>query len=163
MERRIRSAALVALALMTGVLSAGTAAAQSCPVKIGGVLPLTGSMAPITKKIAQSAELAIEHVNQGGGIKGCPVEFILRDDQGQPTVGVDAAKYLVEVEGIKALTGTISSGITGPIISAVSAPSKIVQISCCSTATPFTVDGRSQGYFFRTLPTSKTQAYATAA
>ena len=53
--------------------------------------------------------------------------------------------------------------ITGPIISAVSAPSKIVQISCCSTATPFTVDGRSQGYFFRTLPTSKTQAYATAA
>lgn len=38
-----------------------------------------------------------------------------------------------------------------------------MQISCCSTATPFTVDGRSQGYFFRTLPTSKTQAVATAA
>ena len=55
-------------------------------------------MAPITKKIAQSAELAFDHVNAGGGIKGCPVQFILRDDQGQPTVGVDAAKYLVEVE-----------------------------------------------------------------
>jgi len=66
-------------------------------VKIGGVLPLTGSMAPITKKIAQSAELAMEHVNQGGGVKGCPVQFILRDAR-QPTVGVDAAKYLVEVE-----------------------------------------------------------------
>jgi branched-chain amino acid transport system substrate-binding protein len=95
------------------VLSAGEAGAQSCPVKIGGMLPLTGSMAPITKKIAQSAELAIEHVNQGGGVKGCPVQFILRDDQGQPTVGVDAAKYLVEVERVPAFTGTISSGVTG--------------------------------------------------
>jgi ABC-type branched-subunit amino acid transport system substrate-binding protein len=138
-------------------------AQQACPVKVGGVLPLTGSMAPITKKIAQAAELAFEHVNQGGGVKGCPVQFILRDDQGQPTVGVDAAKYLVEVERVPAFTGTISSGITGPIIASVTAPSRVVQITCCSTASPFTLDGRSQGYFFRTIPTSKTQGYATAA
>src|SRR5438128_12420962 len=162
MGRRRRSAIVFAVALTAGLLSAGTAAAQSCSVKIGGILPLTGSMAPITKKIAQSAELAIEHVNQGGGVKGCPVQFILRDDQGQPTVGVDAAKYLVEVERVPAFTGTISSGVTGPIISAVTAPSKVVQITCCSTASPFTLDGRSGGYFFRTIPTSKTQAYATA-
>ena len=162
MERRRRNTVVFALALMAGLLSAGSVAAQSCPVKIGGVLPLTGSMAPITKKIAQSAELAIEHVNQGGGIKGCPVQFILRDDQGQPTVGVDAAKYLVEVERVPAFTGTISSGVTGPIISSVTAPSKVVQITCCSTASPFTLDGRSGGYFFRTIPTSKTQAFATA-
>jgi branched-chain amino acid transport system substrate-binding protein len=145
-----------------GLLCSAAAIAQSCPVKVGGVLPLTGSMAPITKKIAQAAELAFEHVNQGGGVKGCPVQFVLRDDQGQPTVGVDAAKYLVEVERVPAFTGTISSGVTGPIISSVTAPSKVVQITCCSTASPFTLDGRSQGYFFRTIPTSKTQAYATA-
>jgi branched-chain amino acid transport system substrate-binding protein len=63
---------------------------------------------------------------------------------------------------VAAFTGTISSGITGPIISSVTAPSRVVQITCCSTASPFTLDGRSGGYFFRTIPTSKTQAYATA-
>src|SRR5438093_9664551 len=115
-------------------------------------------MAPITKKIAQAAELAIEHVNQGGGVKGCPVQFILRDDQGQPTVGVDAAKYLVEVERVPAFTGTISSGVTGPIISAVTAPSKVVQITCCSTASPLTLDGRSGGDLLRTIPHGKAQA-----
>lgn len=162
MDRLKRIASVLGVTLTAALLSAATAAAQGCPVKIGGILPLTGSMAPITKKIAQSAELAIEHVNQGGGIKGCPVQFILRDDQGQPTVGVDAAKYLVEVERVPAFTGTISSGVTGPIISSVTAPSKVVQITCCSTASPFTLDGRSGGYFFRTIPTSKTQAYATA-
>lgn len=160
MFRRTLRLAVSAGALL---LASGTAAAQAnCPVKVGGILPLTGSMAPITKKISQSAELAFEHINQGGGIKGCPVQFILRDDQGQPTVGVDAAKYLVEVEKVAAFTGTISSGVTGPIITSVTAPSKVVQITCCSTASPFTADGRSGGYFFRTIPTSKTQAYATA-
>jgi branched-chain amino acid transport system substrate-binding protein len=151
--------ALVATLLLTGTASAQQA---SCPVKIGGILPLTGSMAPITKKISEAALLAIEHINAGGGVKGCPVQFILRDDQGQPTIGVDAAKYLVEIERVQAITGTVSSGVTAPIIASVTAPSKIVQISCCSTASPLTLDGRSQGYFFRTLPTSKTQAYATA-
>jgi branched-chain amino acid transport system substrate-binding protein len=155
--------AISAVVAAAAAFAPGDAAAQAgCPVKIGGVLPLTGSMGPITKKIAESAQLAVEHINAGGGVKGCQVQFILRDDQGQPTVGVDAAKYLVEVERVPAFTGTISSGVTGPIISSVTAPSKVVQISCCSTATPFTLDGRSQGYFFRTLPTSKTQAVATA-
>ncbi len=161
MHKWIAVPAALAAALL--LAPADAAAQANCPVKIGGVLPLTGSMGPITKKIAESAQLAVEHINAGGGVKGCPVQFILRDDQGQPTVGVDAAKYLVEVERVPAFTGTISSGVTGPIISSITAPSKVVQISCCSTATPFTLDGRSQGYFFRTLPTSKTQAVATAA
>jgi branched-chain amino acid transport system substrate-binding protein len=154
---------VLSAATVSGLMAGTSALAQaSCPVKLGGVLPLTGSMAPITKKIAQSAELGIEHINQGGGIKGCPVQFILRDDQGQPTVGVDAAKFLVEVERVAAFTGTISSGVTGPIITSVTAPSRVVQVTCCSTASSFTADNRSQGYFFRTIPTSKTQAYATA-
>jgi len=161
MHKWIAVPAALAAALL--LAPADAAAQANCPVKIGGVLPLTGSMGPITKKIAESAQLAVEHINAGGGVKGCQVQFILRDDQGQPTVGVDAAKYLVEVERVPAFTGTISSGVTGPIISSITAPSKVVQISCCSTATPFTLDGRSQGYFFRTLPTSKTQAVATAA
>jgi ABC-type branched-subunit amino acid transport system substrate-binding protein len=154
---------IAAVAATMAVFAPGEAAAQSvnCPVKIGGILPLTGSMGPIAKKIAESAQLAIEHTNQGGGVKGCQVQFILRDDQGQATVGVDAAKYLVEVERVAAFSGTISSGVTGPIISAVTTPSRVLQVTCCSTAVGFT-DGRAQGYFLRTLPTTKTQAYATA-
>jgi branched-chain amino acid transport system substrate-binding protein len=134
----------------------------TCPVKIGGILPLTGSMAPITKKISEAALLAIEHVNAGGGIKGCPVQFILRDDQGQSTVGVDAAKYLVEIERVQAITGTVSSGVTAPIIASVTAPSQDRADLLLLDREPAHPDGRSQGYFFRTLPTSKTQAYATA-
>ena len=88
-------------------------------MKLGGILPLTGSMGPVGKRISDSAQLAVEHINEGGGVKGCQVEFILRDDQGQPTVGVDAAKYLVDVERVPAITGTVSSGVTLPILTSV--------------------------------------------
>jgi branched-chain amino acid transport system substrate-binding protein len=53
----------------------------ACPVKIGGVLPLTGSMAPITKKIAQSPSSRSSTSTRAVG-QGCPVQFILREDQG---------------------------------------------------------------------------------
>jgi branched-chain amino acid transport system substrate-binding protein len=139
--------------------------APACPVKIGGILPLTGSMGPVGKRISDSAQLAIKHINEGGGVKGCDVQFVLRDDQGQPTVGVDAAKYLVEVERAPALVGTVSSGVTLPILTSIAAPSKVPLISCCSTAATFTTlaqEGKTGGFFFRTLPTVKTQAYASA-
>jgi branched-chain amino acid transport system substrate-binding protein len=157
----------LAAALAAAALGASAASAQDveCPVKLGGILPLTGSMGPVGKRIADSAMLAVEHVNEGGGVKGCDVEFILRDDQGQPTVGVDAAKYLVEIEGVPAITGTVSSGVSLPILTSVTAPSEVVQVSCCSTAATFTTlaeSGESGGFFFRTLPTVKTQAYASA-
>ncbi len=154
-----------ALAAAIMVPSTGHAQDAECPVKVGGILPLTGSMGAVGERIAESAQLAFEHINEGGGIKGCPVEFILRDDQGQPTVGVDAAKFLVEVERVAALTGTVSSGVSLPILTSVTAPSEVVQITCCSTAATFTAlaeSGESGGYFFRTLPTVKTQAYASA-
>ena len=48
-------------ALLAVLLSHHGAQAQtapSCPVKIGGILPLTGSMGPVAKHIAESAQLA---------------------------------------------------------------------------------------------------------
>lgn len=155
--------AALAAALMAP--SASFAADVACPVKVGGILPLTGSMGAVGKRIADSAQLAVEHINAGGGVKGCDIDFILRDDQGQPTVGVDAAKYLVDVEHVPAITGTVSSGVSLPILTSVTAPAKVVQITCCSTAATFTTlaeSGESGGFFFRTLPTVKTQAYASA-
>lgn len=154
-------------ALIAAALAPLPASAQSpsCPVKIGGVLPLTGSMGAVGKNIANSAQLAVKHINEGGGVKGCPVELVLRDDQGLPNVGVDAAKYLAEVEHVSALTASVSSGVTVPIFTSVSVQAKIPQISCCSSApilTTLAQEGKTGGYFFRTFPTVKTLAYPPA-
>ena len=72
--------------LVAGVLASSVfvlpASAQevACPVKIGGVLSLTGPIGSVGQNIAKSAQLAITTINEGGGVKGCPVELVLRDD-----------------------------------------------------------------------------------
>src|SRR5215470_7041905 len=150
---------MIALAAAGLWAAAGTheAAAQQqpCPVRLGGVLSLTGSMGPTGRGIADTAQMAVEHINQAGGVHGCQIEFLLRDDQNQPSVGVDAAKNLVDVSQVPALIGSISSGVTMPILTSVAVPGRVTMISCCSTAPNFTqlaASGQTQGYWFRTLP-----------
>lgn len=164
--RHLLSVVSVTAIAAIATLAAPAALAQpSCPVKLGGVLSLTGSLGAVGKPIADTARLAVDHVNAAGGVKGCPIEFILRDDQGQPTVGVDAAKNLVDVQGVPALIGAIGSGVSLPILNSVAAPSKVAMVSCCSTSPTFTTlaqEGKTGGYWFRTIPTTKTMAYAAA-
>lgn len=138
---------------------------KDCEVVIGSVLSITGSMAAIGKSIGDAAQLAVDHFNEAGGVNGCKVKFILRDDQGSPNVGVDAAKTLVEIEKVPVILGAIQSGVSLPILTSVTAPSKVTQISCCASAPIFTElakEGGTDGYWFRTLPTDRPQAVIMA-
>lgn len=165
--RAVMKLAIPALAAVLTWTAPNEAAAQQqpCPVRLGGVLSLTGSMGPIGRFIGETAQLAVEHVNQAGGVQGCQIEFLLRDDQNQPSVGVDAAKSLVDVSRVPALIGSISSGVSMPILTSVAVPGRVTMVSCCSTAPTFTTlgqQGQTQGYWFRTLPTGLIQAVSAA-
>ena len=167
----MRRSPLRSLAVLTAVaagafaLSAQDAKAQDCEIPVGAVLSLSGSMAAIGGAIGDAGQLAIDHINAAGGLLGCKVAYRLRDDQGQPSVGVDAAKSLVEIEGVEVLLGAIQSGISMPILTAVTVPEKITHISCCSSAPSFTElarEGGTDGYWFRTLPTVRPQGFVMA-
>ncbi|QUJ76371.1 ABC transporter substrate-binding protein [Sulfitobacter albidus] len=56
-------------------------------------------------------ELAIEEVNEAGGVLGKPLEFIFRDDQGEPGEAIKIAEELMTREGAVMLTGTILSNV----------------------------------------------------
>jgi ABC-type branched-subunit amino acid transport system substrate-binding protein len=140
----------------------GAAGAQTeCPVKLGAVLGVSGPMGQVGERIAETGQFAVDVFNEAGGVKGCEVQYLLRDTQGQPAVGVDAAKNLVDIEGVPALVGDVSSGVSLPILTSVAVPAKVTQISCCSSSPSFTElakSGQTQGYWFRTYATNRTQA-----
>jgi ABC-type branched-subunit amino acid transport system substrate-binding protein len=151
----------VGLVAAVGLSGAAQAASHSCPIKLGAVLPVSGPMGQVGERIAETGGFAVEVMNEAGGIKGCDVEYILRDTQGQSTVGVDAAKSLVDLEGVQALIGAVSSGVSLPILTSVAVPSKVVQISCCSSSESFTAlaeEGKTDGYWFRTYATNRSQS-----
>ncbi len=142
-------------------------AAQACPAKIGATLSLTGSYATFGPPISQAAQLAIEQLTEAGWKVGdcAKLEYIVRDDQTQPSVGVDAARRLVDLDGVSAIVGPITSGVTGPILSSVTVEKNVLMIASASTSPTFTEMGRqgkTKGLFFRALPSDALQGVAAA-
>lgn len=162
MTRPLKTASLApALALGVAVL-ANAAAAQSCSVRIGGIFPTSLDWG---RPIAETAQFAVDQVNEAGGVNGCNVELMLRDSQNDPKVGVDAAKALVDLDRVKLLLGAVGSGVSMPILTTVAVPAGIPEFSCCSAATAFTAlaeEGKTRGLWFRTYPTTDVQAAVTA-
>ena len=157
MLRNLSIAAVAAVVMGFG----STAFAADCPVKLGAVLPVSGPMGQVGERIAETGQFAVDQFNEAGGVLGCEVDYVLRDTQGQSAVGVDAAKSLVDLEGVQALIGAISSGVSLPILTSVAVPSKITQVSCCSSSESFTElarDGKTDGFWFRTYATNRSQS-----
>ena len=59
----------------------------------------------------QGIELALEEINASGGVLGRPLEFIFRDDQGEPGEAIKIAEELMTSEGTAMITGTILSNV----------------------------------------------------
>ena len=157
-RKRMISALFVATITLGGVSSAS---ASECTVKLGAILPVSGPMGQVGERISATGQFAVDQFNEAGGVKGCDVKYVLRDTQGQSTIGVDAAKSLVDIEGVQALIGAVSSGVSLPVLTSVSVPSKITQVSCCSSSESFTAlakEGKTNGYWFRTYATNRSQA-----
>ena len=136
--------------------------AQDCTTKIGAVLPTSVDWG---RPIAETAQFAVDQVNAAGGVQGCQIEMVLRDTQVDPKVGVDAAKALVDLEGVNLLLGAVSSGVSMPILTSVTVPGDVMQMSCCSSSTAFTKlaeDGKTNGLWFRTFATTGVQSAVAA-
>jgi ABC-type branched-subunit amino acid transport system substrate-binding protein len=156
-------AALVAWLALLAAFPAGAAA--QCTVTVGVVMELTGPAAQFGQAGAKSVELAFRDLNEAGGPGGCKLAAEIRDAQSQGAVAVDVAKQLVEIKRVPAIIGGIISPVSIPILTAVTAPSGVVQISPASTSPTLTNlgrEGKSGGWFFRTITTDALQGVAAA-
>jgi len=91
---------LPALAAALALALGGSASAQQPPVKIGAILPLTGSGASYGVWMKGGAEMAAEEINAGGGIAGRKLEIIYEDHAADASKAVNGMRRLVEVEKI---------------------------------------------------------------
>jgi branched-chain amino acid transport system substrate-binding protein len=157
-----RLLALAGAAATALALQATAAAAQDCTVNVGTVYPTSIDWG---RPIAETALWVAGMINQAGGVDGCQVNMILRDDQNDARVGVDAARALVDLDRVQLLIGTVGSGVSIPILTSVTAPAGVMQMSCCSSSTRLTqiaASGESRGLWFRTFATTQVQAAVAA-
>lgn len=82
-------------------------------IKIGAVLPLSkAAFAQAGEEQRRGLLMALEEVNQTGGVLGKKIELIVEDDTGEPSVGIGAAEKLLTRDKVVALIGGYSSTIT---------------------------------------------------
>lgn len=91
---------------------ASLAYAQSGPIKIGVVTPLSGTYTPIGEQVKMGLDLAAKEINATGGINGRKVDLIYEDEEANPAVATQKAEKLFQVEKVDFLTGTVNSGST---------------------------------------------------
>lgn len=155
--------ALVAAIGLTGATAAAKAA--DCNITIGVVMSLTGPAGPYGQAGAKAVEMAFRDINAAGGVNGCKLVTDTRDAQSQGNVAVDVATQLVQVKKVPAIVGGIISSVSIPILTSVTAPANVVQISPASSSPTLTQlgrEGKTNGVFFRTITSDALQGTAAA-
>ncbi len=153
------------LLLATALAALLPGAAQACDITVGLVLELTGPAGQYGQAGAKSVEMAFRDLNDAGGVAGCTLKTDTRDSQTQANVAVDAATQLVQVKKVPAIIGGIISPMSIPILTSVTAPAKVLQVSPASSSPTLTQlgrDGKTNGIFFRTITSDALQGVAAA-
>ena len=162
----LSTTALAALAALAPL--SATAQSPACTHTAGLVVSLTGAAGRFGQAASKSVELAFNELNAAAGaqgIAGCKLAFDLRDAQSQGSVAVDQARQLVDLKKVPAIIGGIISSVSIPMVTSVTGPAGVVQISPASsspTLTRLAAEGKTNGWFFRTITSDALQGTAAA-
>ena len=106
--------------LKTGAAAAGIAGfpsiarAQGAKMKIGLMLPYTGTYAPLGVAIENGFRLALQE--SGGKFAGREVEFVKVDDESEPSKATDNINRIVTRDKVDLVLGTVHSGVAAAMI-----------------------------------------------
>jgi branched-chain amino acid transport system substrate-binding protein len=78
-------------------------------IKIGVILPLTGSAAVWGENAKMGLEIALEEVNEAGGVMGKKVKLIFEDSQSDPAKAVSSLQKLIATDKVPVVIGDIAS------------------------------------------------------
>lgn len=112
MRRKIGFKVFITVGLLVAFvagISVFASIAQAPPIKIGTFTPLSGHAAYYGEHIVIGAKLAIDEVNEKGGILGRKVEFIAEDDKNIPAEAVSAAEKLISKDQVVVLSASMGS------------------------------------------------------
>jgi hypothetical protein len=107
--RRAGAIAATGIAVFGLLMTAGAAMAQQPKIKIGLMLPYTGTYAALGTTITNGFKFAIDE--QGGKLGGREIEYFAVDDESDPAKAPDNANKLIKRDRVDVLVGTVHSGV----------------------------------------------------
>ncbi|MEZ2408871.1 ABC transporter substrate-binding protein [Bosea sp. RCC_152_1] len=110
MTRRRMMQAMAGGAVVAGSVLPGRASAQEGPIKIGGIFPLTGAGSVFGNQNFQGVEIAVDLINDRGGIGGRKIA-LFKGDGHTPQAAISETSRLAAREGVRIFTGSSTSAV----------------------------------------------------
>ena len=130
--------------LLALILTAGCCAAFAETIRIGIIVPYTGSTSLYGESMYEGATMAAKEINEAGGVLGCDLEIVKYNDQGEPSLSKEGFDTLYS-EGIEIIIGPLSSPCTKAVVDKAN-EEEVVLMTC--TATNDAID-TEDNYVFR--------------
>ncbi|HSC99743.1 MAG TPA: ABC transporter substrate-binding protein, partial [Casimicrobiaceae bacterium] len=92
-----------------GLLVLATAADAQSKIKVGFMLPYTGTYAALGTAIENGFRLYVQE--QGGKLGGRELEYFKVDDESEPSKAVDNINKLIKRDNVDVVVGTVHSGV----------------------------------------------------
>jgi branched-chain amino acid transport system substrate-binding protein len=128
---------------------------QTGPIKLGGLVSLTGSGSPFGPNSRISHQAVVDQVNAAGGLLGRKIEYLAEDDQTNAEAGVRAARKLIDVDKVQAIMSVWASAV-GSAVLPLCWENKVMLLGISAADT--LAELPHQGYFVRTQPHTVLQA-----
>ena len=123
----------------------------SSTLKIGLIGPFTGGSADFGVPMRNGVQQAVDEINAVGGYLGRKLELVIKDDQGNPDVGLKMSQELV-ADKVAVTLGFCNTGVAAKSLE-VYQNAKLPLIIPCSTGSPLTAKYPGpESYIFRTSP-----------
>ena len=126
--------------------------AASCPIKIGGLAPLSAPGSVTGGEAMREAMLLAERdINAKGGVLGCDIDVVITDTEGLPEKAAAMMQKLITQDGVVAVGGGYHSSVG--VASKDVANSRGIPVVFAETWND-TITGDMQKYIFRIAPLS---------
>lgn len=128
-------------------------------ILLGTLLPKSGELAALGPPIRQAVELAIDEINQAGGLFGKRLAILSCDSGTSVTQSVTGAHHLIDVGKVPAIIGAAASTATIGVFNDAAKPANVLVMSPASTS-PAITDLPDNDLLWRTVPTDAIQGEA---
>lgn len=146
-----------ALGVSATLIVASAVAQQAPPVRIGVIGPFSGPSSDFGNPMLHGVQLAVDEINAVGGYLGRPLELVIKDDQGNPDLGLKGSQELASA-GVIATIGFCNTGVAAKSLD-VYQNAQLPLLIPCATGTPLTAKFPApQSYIFRTSARDAIQA-----
>jgi branched-chain amino acid transport system substrate-binding protein len=143
-----RLPARIVVAALALAATATIASAQSKEIKIGVIFDYTGPFAAGGSQAAAiGTKVAIDMINEKGGVGGYKINAIYADAQSKAEIAINEATRLLDQEKVDLIMGVYSSAHCVPLAQKVNAAKKFMWANVCVASSVF--KGKNLSYVFR--------------